>query len=113
MKKILNGELNTTNLPPPQASFDEVSRFALTFDGYEYCGSLKNCTKVANRIAQFYIEGKNLAGSLSDLRAALFWEQRRVRNQCCGGLSYDEEEKEREQSLTYMHAIVEKIRCLI
>nr|BDD44699.1 hypothetical protein 5 [bacterium] len=112
MKKITNEDLTIQDIPTPESSFEEISKFALTFDGYEYWGSLKKCADEARRIGRVYAEKKELPNDISTLRAVLFWEQRSIRNACCGGLSRDEENALIEDSLSYMRAIVEKIRLL-
>ena len=71
MKHIENTELRPEHLPKPDASWDEIQAFALTFSGYEARGSFERCAKIANARRD---------STLFELRACLFFEQRRWRH---------------------------------
>ena len=58
-------------IPDPDGDLSGWVRFAHSFNGYEYAGSLEACAAIANG-------GK--ASSLSELRCALFFEARRDRH---------------------------------
>jgi hypothetical protein len=63
-------------VPLPSASWPEIERFARTFHGFRH---FADCAKVANRAAEaFRVNGLIPSHlGLSDLRACLFFEQRR------------------------------------
>ena len=66
-----NSELDPKKIPDPEGDLRGWVRFAHSFNGYEYAGSLEDCAAIANG-------GK--ASSLSELRCALFFEARRDRH---------------------------------
>ena len=66
-----NSELDLEKIPDPDGDLSGWVRFAHSFDGYEFAGSLEACAAIANG-------GK--ASSLSELRCALFFEARRDRH---------------------------------
>lgn len=92
---IPSSELRPDRLPRPGAPWQELSRFALTFDGYGYSGSFERCADIANRRA---------APSLAELHTCLFIEQRRWRH-------FGEDPT--GEDLAYIHALGEKIRALV
>ena len=63
--------MNAAQIPDPEGNLSGWVRFAHSFNGYEYAGSLEACAAIAN--------GGN-ASSLSELRCALFFEARRDRH---------------------------------
>ena len=64
-------KLALEEIPLPDADWDEIGAFALTFDGYEHHGSFDKCADIAN--------GRQ-HDTLVDLRTCLFFEQRRWRH---------------------------------
>jgi hypothetical protein len=64
---VPNKLLQFSEIPSPEADYVDISEFALTFDGYD----LPNCADLAN---------SRSAETLSELRAVLFFEQRRFRH---------------------------------
>ena len=85
---ISNKSLRVKTIPSPEANYFDISEFALTFDGYD----LPNCADLAN---------SRSAVTLSELRAVLFFEQRRYRHFGYGPTGED---------LEYIRSIVLKIR---
>jgi hypothetical protein len=100
-REIANADLKDSDLPPPEAEWHEVGRFALSFNGYEWWGSFGQCAEVANRNLDAFREREALPDSLAQLRTCLFFEQRRWRH---FGLDPDEE------AMLYVRALLEKIR---
>ena len=89
---IPNEQLRPEDLPPTEASWDEIGRFALTFSGYKAYGSFAACAAVANA---------RQPSSLTELRACLFFEQRRYRHM---------DRVPTGESLRYVRGLVEGIR---
>jgi len=77
---IAHEDLTPADLPHPRAPFDDVVRFAHTFDGYAALG-MEMCGEMANRgLSQWTRTGAVpgwLAGDLERLRACLYFEARR------------------------------------
>ena len=94
-KQIANGKLAIADIPSPDADWDAIWQFALTFDGYLYWGSTEKCAEIANAHAD-----KNLA----DLRTCLFFEQRRWRH-----FGKDPDKK----AMVYIRQILEAIRIRV
>jgi hypothetical protein len=103
-REIANSDLTANDIPAAGADWHTIGRFALTFNGYEHSGSFGRCAEIANRGAKVYEESRVLPDSLTGLRTCLFFEQRRWRH-----YGYDPD----EQAMTYIQALVEKIRALI
>lgn len=73
-KKIPNTELLIERIPSAISSWDAILRFALTFDGYaafDTAAKPHGCGELAN---------SRQANTLTELRASLFFEQRRWRH---------------------------------
>ena len=87
-----NSVLVASRLPGSATSWDEIQRFALTFNAYEHCGSFEACAAVANA---------RKAESLSDLRTCLFFEQRRWRHSG---------EEPDTNAMKYINSVLEQIR---
>jgi hypothetical protein len=100
-RRIANVELAESDLPPTNADWCDIARFALSFDGYEHWGSFGKCADIANRGLVVYQQRQILPNSLTELRTCLFFEQRRWRH---FGVDPD------EQAMGYIHALVESIR---
>jgi len=64
---VPNKLLQFSEIPSPEADYVDISEFAQPFDGYD----LPNCAELAN---------SHSAVTLSELRAVLFFEQRRYRH---------------------------------
>jgi len=95
MALISNQRLKPTQIPGQSADVDSLMRFALTFSGYDHCGSFEACARIANARSH---------DTLSDLRTCLYFEQRRWRHY---GDAPDDE------ALSYWRKLVEKIRAKV
>ena len=71
MREIANRDLSLDDVPPFNADWDQIGEFALSFNGYIECGSFERCAEVANNRRN---------DTLTELRACLFFEQRRWRH---------------------------------
>ena len=74
---IASSDLRIEDVPGIDAEWDDVREFALTFDGYDHTRSLETLARLAERTRELYAQNSSLKGSLDDLRASLFFEQRR------------------------------------
>jgi hypothetical protein len=99
--EIANADLTEAHVPPPDAQWRPIGRFALTFNGYEAWGSFANCAQIANHWAHVYAERQELPQSLTELRTCLFFEQRRWRH-----FGYDPD----DEAMAYIRALLEEIR---
>ena len=75
---VPNDDFRASEVPPITAPWHVISAFALTFNGYETIGE-KECGTLANRVKQAFLANTLFlqAVSLTELRACLFFEQRR------------------------------------
>jgi len=80
--------LSLTDIPDSDASWNVISEFALTFNGYD----IEGCAEIANA---------HRHDSLTDLRTCLFYEQRRWRH---FGETPDDE------AMAYIRDLVKKLR---
>jgi hypothetical protein len=98
--EIANAELQLQDIPSSIAIVGPGgwNEFALTFDGYEHCGSSKSCAKLANKAWSEFateFESNHFLGNgnaseeiakrmpprtLTEYRICLFYEQRRWRH---------------------------------
>jgi len=67
-------------IPRPSASWDEIIKFAHTFDGYEHWGSFERCADVANSAAEMFEQGEPIPDDADVIRTCLFFEARRWRH---------------------------------
>ena len=88
---VPNKLLQFSEIPSPEADYFDISEFALTFDGYE----LPNCAELAN---------SRSAKTLSEMRAVLFFEQRRFRH-----FGYYPE----GEDLEYLRTLINEIRTKV
>lgn len=98
IKEIANSDLSEQDLPSANARWDNIWKFALSFNGYKYSNK---CGELANKAVAAFREDKSLPRSLSDLRACLFFEQRRWHH-------FGEEPD--IETMVYIHALIEVIR---
>jgi hypothetical protein len=103
--EVPNERLNATAVPPVTASWHTIGRFALTLDGYRAIGQ-KECGQLANRVnGEFARNAASLQSlSLTELRACLFFEQRRFRH-------FGSEPQGADRD--YINALLEAIRSKI
>jgi hypothetical protein len=94
-RAISNTDLVLSDVPPPDASWRQIVKFALTFDGYEHNGSFDKCAAIAN---------SRQNRTLSDLRTCLFFEQRR---------SHHSGEIPDDESMAYIRTVIQKIRAKV
>lgn len=81
IKPIPNSKLDTRRIPRPGTGFEERWReFALTFDGYAYWGEAHRCVEIADQVGKERDRVGTWTGTLTELRTALFWRQRWLRN---------------------------------
>ena len=71
---IANGELGDDDIPARGDSWEALAEFALSYDGYAYWEDLP---ELANRVLQRWTRDRSLPTTLDELRACLFYEQRR------------------------------------
>jgi hypothetical protein len=96
MHEIESDDLALRDIPLPDASWNEILNFALTFDGYEYWGSFERCAAVAEARSP---------GTITGLRTCLFHEQRCWRN--------GDEAPPNKKTLKYWKSLVHKIRTIV
>lgn len=89
---IPSRELLAEKLPPADADWCAIERFALTFDGYKRWGSAEICGEIANA---------HRNSTMTELRTCLFYEQRRWRH-------FSEEPD--EAAMRYIREVLEQIR---
>jgi hypothetical protein len=97
---IPNAALDITAVPRRGESWDAVSDFALSYDGYAYWDDLST---LAGRVLQRWTRRRSLPATLDELRGCLFYEQRRWNH-------FGEEPTGR--SAEYMWAIVDAIGAM-
>ena len=96
IEEITNDAFKEGDIPKPNAHWDELCKFALSFNGYNYWG-FEKCSEIANRYSDAFRDDQTLPESLTELRTCLFFEQRRWHH--CG---FDPD----EEALKYIHALV-------
>lgn len=101
LEPIANAELTEDHIPSPDAKWESISQFALSFNGYQYWGKALECIEVGDRCAEIYLAEGILPKSLAELRAGLLVERNRWRR-------YGAEPS--EEAIAYMQAILESIR---
>ena len=95
-EQIPHHALRDEHIPRPGAQWGRIVPFASTFNAYEHLKGFKPAAIAANQKAQ------DLAGcTLTDLRAALFFEYRIYNHYC-----YDPD----TDAMIHLHALVEEIR---
>lgn len=74
--------LRRSDVPDVDPDLDDAwrrfSRFALTYDGYAKLGD--HCAQLANQWARTYRESASVPDNADEVRACLFYEQRRWRH---------------------------------
>jgi hypothetical protein len=100
-EEISNEDLREEHLPTPYAEWEIIEKFALTFNGYHH---FDECDKLGNKAKDEFYQTGALPLTLSEVRACLFYEQRRYHH--VGGVPDD-------KSLAYIHGLVEAIRKIV
>jgi hypothetical protein len=87
----------------PAADAPEIAyhRFALSFIGYEEMGSLRRCARLGNDSIQRWRECGELPRTVEELRACLFFEQRRWHHYGYGFV---------DETMAYLKELVAKLR---
>jgi hypothetical protein len=82
VRTISNQELSLVHLPGPHSPMVEWYVFASSFDGYGYCGEFETIAALSEKIELAYRENPSALSqfSMSELRANLFFEERRFEN---------------------------------
>lgn len=104
MDKIPNSLLQQADIPSRRAAWIKIIPFALSFNGYEHCGSVQKCRDVARQGVALHKEKQDLNQSLTDLRTCLFFEARRWKRL---------EKKPTPSGLKYIRALLEEIRIRV
>ena len=99
--RISNDALTAADLPPRNASWRQMSAFAVSYNGYNHWPSHGDCMGVANNAAEFYEKLGVLPSTLDELRTCLFVEYQRYLDY---GWTPD------EKRMQYLRAVVEEIR---
>ena len=102
-----------TKIPAQNATWSQVSKFALSFNGYEELG--EDCGDIANATSAEWDATGRLPTDIRVLRGCLFFEQRRTRM----GMAFDFAPSDAWTGdqpgygdwVTYMKALVEEIRA--
>lgn len=105
--QISNSDLTEGKLPPPNAGWRVLYKFASSFDGWDYMAKAEPSTKLAtfaNAILRAFHQDEVISTDLtmSELRACLFYEASRFRHL---GRGYNE-----ARFMPHVHALVEAIR---
>lgn len=100
-KQVLNQELAPEMVPVDTRDWMTFTKFALTFDGYSQYGNPDGCGELANRVLQEYRADGRLPNNLAELRACVFFEQRRWRH-------FGEEPD--DETWSYLNDLLGKIR---
>jgi len=101
MSEISNNHLDIDSIPKPEAGWNEIGWFSLTFNGYDFHGGIDTCGEIANRWLRDFENDGGLPSTLNDLRTCLFFEQRRWRHY---GYAPD------EKAMCYIRGLVRSIR---
>ena len=104
MNKIPNSQLIEGDLPSSRAAWKNILPFALSFNGYEHCGSVQKCRDVARQGVALHKANLDLTQSLTDLRTCLFFEARRWKHL---------EKAPSKSGMEYVRALVEAIRMRV
>jgi len=97
--EILNSELTEALIPPANADYRTIAEFALTYNGYE---RFERVAEFANNNTALYNADKASLKwrTLTELRACLFYQQRRYRHM---------DEEPENGDLEYIQALLEAI----
>lgn len=96
--------LRPENLPESDANWQDIFRFALSFNPYLQGESWGSCFAAGKKNKQIFLREKILPSTINELRMCLWFERSYWR----GRLSEPD-----DQTMVYLQAILEKIRLLI
>jgi hypothetical protein len=71
---VPNAQLRVHSIPGHGDTWDAISTFSLSYDGYAYWDDV---SELATRSIRRWTRNRTLPGSIDELRACLFYEQRR------------------------------------
>lgn len=101
-RPIPNEELTPELLPPPDAPWSELVYFAGTVNGYDVLSAgPEGLMDFANPVVERFRDRGELPSDLTQLRVALFAEQRR---------DHFSDSASSPETMRYVHALVEGIR---
>ena len=114
--------MRSTLVPEPDASWEDIASFALSYNGYErYANEVGDSTMQARMLGDFanaasanWERNRSLPQTLHELRCALFFEQRRTGH----GFPFDFEPSKEWNApnspyvgwITYVKALIRQIR---
>jgi hypothetical protein len=98
---VPNSQVKVHAVPDHGDSWDAVSSFSLSYDGYAYWDDV---TELATRSIRNWTRTRQLPGSIDEVRACLFYEQRRWHH-------FGEEPNGR--GAQYVWALLDSLRSLI
>jgi hypothetical protein len=104
VKYIPTKSLRSFDLPGQEETWYVIEQFALTFKGYDWAGSFEKCADLANSTRSTYDgspERRLPRLTLDELRACLYFEQRR---------SHHSDYIPEGEDLLYVRALLEGIR---
>jgi hypothetical protein len=92
---IANEQLSVADVPSFKEPWSRIEPFALTFDGFQYWGSVDKCAEVAEKTP----------ATLTQLRTCLFFEARRWAH-----LKQEPDDKSLKRIRALVFAIQEKVK---
>jgi hypothetical protein len=104
-KQIRNEELTVSDIPSPGASWDQIKRFAGSFDAYT-APEAEQYRELWSETRRDFLGGRKIALvglSLSELRAVLFLDWRALRHGYCGAEPSSSE-------MVYLWELIDAIR---
>ncbi|MCL6624371.1 MAG: hypothetical protein K6T17_07130, partial [Fimbriimonadales bacterium] len=106
---IPNSELQLEQIPNPDGSYFDFEQFARTFNGYVWAKrtlrkylAYPTFGEFANSVRRNWVLNKTFPQTLSELRACLFFESRRVH--------FAEGDDPSEDTIDYCRALIQAIR---
>lgn len=96
---IPNSELDISTFPKRRDPFNDIVKFAYSFDGYVHFG-MEKCAEICNAALSSFYHSQVLPDDIDTLRACLFFEARRWS-------LYGKEPD--NKGLIYMHALIDRL----
>jgi hypothetical protein len=72
--------MKAEDLPAADSSWEEIAKFAQSFNAYEYWGGMEKCAELGNAARKAWGAEGEVPKSLDSLRTCLFFEHRRLRH---------------------------------